>query len=67
MSNRIEKLIELLPTKIEEGLNKLKELPMESEEFSRCLANTFQCMDLDNKLSYTPETNKEDKDDGTNN
>lgn len=67
MNNTIEKLIELLPSKIEEGLNKLKELPIESEEFTRCLGNTFQCIDLDNKLSYKPNSNKEDKDNVTNN
>lgn len=67
MNNTIEKLIELLPSKIEEGLNKLKELPIESEEFTRCLGNTFQCIDLNNKLSYKPESNKEDKDNVTNN
>lgn len=67
MNNTIEKLIELLPNKIEEGLNKLKELPIESEEFTRCLGNTFQCIDLNNKLSYKPESNKEDKDNVTNN
>lgn len=69
MNNTIEKLISLLPSKIEEGLNKLKELPIESEEFTRCLGNTFQCIDLDNKLSYKPEpkSNKEDKDNVTNN
>jgi hypothetical protein len=67
MTDRIEKLIKLLPTKIEEGLKKLEELPIESEDFTRCLANTFQCMDLDNKLSYKPETNKEDRDDVANN
>jgi hypothetical protein len=61
MQDTITRLIEILPNKIEEGLNKLKELNIESTEFGECLKNTLTCNDLYNKITYVPTTNiKED-------
>ena len=56
MENTITRLIEILPNKIEEGLNKLAELNIESPEFGECLKNTLTCNDLYNKLTYVPTT-----------
>ena len=54
MENTITRLIEILPKKIEEGLNKLTELNIESPEFDECLKNTLRCNDLYNKITYVP-------------
>lgn len=55
MKNIIEELITILPTKIDEGLEKLKTLPIESEDFTKCLGNVLACNDLYRKIVYTPE------------
>lgn len=50
----IEKLIPILESKIEEGLEELPKLSVKTEEFSICLNNTLTAQDLLNRINFKP-------------
>ena len=51
----IEKLIPILESKIEEGLEELPKLSVTTEEFTVCLNNTLTAQELLSRLTYRPE------------
>lgn len=51
----IEKLIPILESKIEEGLEELPKLSVKTEEFTVCLNNTLTAQELLSRLTYKPE------------
>jgi hypothetical protein len=58
----IEKLVPILQSKVEEGLEELPKLSVKTEEFTICLNNTLTAQDLLNKLMFRPaQTNTETK------
>jgi hypothetical protein len=61
MKDTVTRLIEILPNKIEEGLNKLMELDIDSPNFGECLRNTLTCNDIYNKIIYTPNTTEKEE------
>ncbi len=50
----IEKLIPILESKVEEGLEELPKLSIKTEEFSLCLNNTLTAQDLLNRINFKP-------------
>lgn len=57
----IDKLIPILESKIEEGLEELPKLSVKTEEFTICLNNTLTAQDLLTRIMYKPtQPNKED-------
>lgn len=57
----VDKLIPILQTKVEEGLEELPKLSVKTEEFTICLNNTLTAQDLLTRLLYKPaQVNKED-------
>lgn len=55
----VEKLIPILESKVEEGLEELPKLSMKTEEFTICFNNTLTAIDLLHKLTYKPATQPE--------
>ena len=58
--NTIDKLIPILESKIEEGLEELPKLSVKTEDFTICLNNTLTAHDLLNRIMYKPTPKKED-------
>lgn len=58
--NTIEKLIPILESKIEEGLDELKKCDIKSEEFTICFNNTLAAQDLYNRIMYKPAAPKKE-------
>lgn len=52
--SRVEKLVEILDKKVDEGLEELPKLAVKTEEFTICLNNTLTSIDLLAKLTYKP-------------
>lgn len=57
----IEKLIPILESKVEEGLEELPKLSVKTEEFSVCLNNTLTAQDLLNRINFKPAPKAEPK------
>ena len=57
--NTINKLIPILESKIEEGLEELPKLSVQTEDFTICLNNTLTAHDLLNRIMYKPAPKKE--------
>lgn len=58
----IEKLIPILESKVEEGLEELPKLSVKTEEFTICLNNTLSAQDLLTRLVYKPAPKPENLD-----
>ena len=58
----IEKLIPILESKVEEGLEELPKLSVKTEEFTICLNNTLSAQDLLTRLVYKPTPKPENLD-----
>ena len=58
----VEKLIPILQSKVEEGLEELPKLSVKTEEFTICLNNTLTAQDLLTRLVYKPAPKQEDLD-----
>lgn len=58
--NTIEKLIPILESKVEEGLEELPKLSVKTEEFTICLNNTLSAQDLLTRLVYKPAQPKKE-------
>lgn len=58
----IEKLVPILQSKVEEGLEELPKLSVKTEEFTICLNNTLTAQDLLARLIYKPAPKQEDLD-----
>ena len=56
----IDKLIPILESKVQEGLEELPKLSVKTEEFTICLNNTLTAHDLLNRIQYKPAPKKED-------
>lgn len=56
----VEKLIPILESKIEEGLEELPKLSVKTEEYTICLRNTLEATDLLHRLTYKPATQPEE-------
>lgn len=56
--SRIERLVEVLDTKVNAGLYDLEGIPINTEEYTVCLNNLLASMDLLNKLTYKPNSNQ---------
>lgn len=56
--SRIERLVEVLDTKVNAGLYDLAGIPINTEEYTVCLNNLLASMDLLNKLTYKPNSNQ---------
>jgi hypothetical protein len=56
----IDKLIPILESKIQEGLEELPKLSVKTEDFTICLNNTLTAQDLLNRIMYKPAPKKED-------
>lgn len=52
----VEKLIPVLESKITEGLEELPKLSVKTEEYTICLRNTLEAINLLHKLTYKPTT-----------
>lgn len=61
----VEKLIPILESKVQEGLEELPKLSVKTEDFTICLNNTLSAQDLLTRLVYKPapkvETTTEEK------
>lgn len=55
----IDKLIPILESKIQEGLEELPKLSVKTEDFTICLNNTLTAQDLLNRIMYKPAPKKE--------
>ena len=60
--NTVEKLIPILQSKVEEGLEELPKLSVKTEEFTICLNNTLSAQDLLTRLVYKPVPKPENLD-----
>lgn len=58
----IDKLIPILESKIQEGLEELPKLSVKTEDFTICLNNTLTAQDLLNRIQYKPMPKQEDLD-----
>ena len=58
----IDKLIPILESKIQEGLEELPKLSVKTEDFTICLNNTLTAHDLLNRIQYKPMPKQEDLD-----
>jgi hypothetical protein len=56
----IDKLIPILESKIQEGLEELPKLSVKTEDFTICLNNTLTAHDLLNRIMYKPAPKRED-------
>lgn len=56
--SRIERLVEVLDTKVNAGLHDLAGIPINTEEYTVCLNNLLASMELLNKLTYKPNSNQ---------
>ena len=56
----LDKLVPILESKVQEGLEELPKLSVKTEEFTICLNNTLTAQDLLNKIMYRPEPPKKE-------
>lgn len=56
----IDKLIPILESKIQEGLEELPKLSVKTEDFTICLNNTLTAHDLLNRIQYKPAPKQAD-------
>ena len=56
----IDKLIPILESKVQEGLEELPKLSVKTEDFTICLNNTLAAHDLLNRIMYKPTAPKKE-------
>lgn len=55
MKNRVETLVKILDSKVDEGLEELPKMAVKTEDYTICLNNILSSLDLLNKLTYVPK------------
>jgi hypothetical protein len=58
MKETLQRLENVITTKIQEGITELEKLPLSSEEFARCLSNIMSSIKLKNAFTVTDDCDK---------